>query len=163
MDELEKLSHALGDLADVVDLDKLVDRLSSIDAEDVVDPDEVFRALAHALSGAAEWLGDIAGSARETGARVAGGSARWVVPLGAGAAVYAAARNAPAIARSVREHAPEAPDLELGSRVKELTHVGGEKDGSSGRRRSTEPRTLRNHLRARAAHRERRRKQFFTR
>jgi hypothetical protein len=78
MGELEKLSHALGDLADVVDLDKLVDRLSSIDAEDVVDPDEVFRALAHALSGAAEWLGDIAGSARETGARVAGGSARWV-------------------------------------------------------------------------------------
>jgi hypothetical protein len=47
--------------------------------------------------------------------------------------------------------------------VKELTHVGGEKDGSSGRRRSTDTRTLRNHLRARAAHRERRRKQFFTR
>jgi len=162
MGELERLSHALGDLADVVDLDKLVDRLSSMDAEDVVDPDEVFRALAHALSGAGEWLGDIGGAARETGARVAGGSARWVIPLGAGAAVYAAARNAPAIARSLREHTPEAPDLELGSRMKELAHVGGEKGGSS-RRRSTDPRTLRNHLRARAAHRERRRKQFFAR
>jgi hypothetical protein len=161
MGELERLSHALGDLADVVDLDKLVDRLSSMDAEDVVDPDVVFRALAHALSGAAEWLGDIGGAARETGARVAGGSARWVIPLGAGAAVYAAARNAPAIARSVREHTPEAPDLELGSRMK-LAHVGGEKGGSS-RRRSTDPRTLRNHLRARAAHRERRHKQFFAR
>jgi hypothetical protein len=161
MGELEKLSHALGDLADVVDLDKLVDRLGSIGADDV-DPDELFRAVSHVLSDVAEWLGDIAGSARETGARVAGGSARWVIPLGAGAAVYAAARNAPAIARSVREHAPEAPDVELGNRMKELAHVGGEKGGSS-RRRSTDSRTLRNHLRARAAHRERRRKQFFAR
>jgi hypothetical protein len=160
MGELEKLSHALGDLADVVDLDKLGDRLGSIGAEDVVDPDELFRVVSHALSDAAEWLGDIAGSARETGARVAGGTARWVIPLGAGAAVYAAAKNAPAIARSVREHAPEAPDLE--HRVKELAHVSGEKGGSS-RRRSTDPRTLRNHLRARAAHRERRRKQFLAR
>jgi len=162
MGELESLNHALGDLADVVDLNKLVDRLSSIDADDVVDPDEVFRALAHALSGAAEWLGDFTGSARETGARIAGGSARWVIPLGAGAVAYAAAKNASAIARSVREHAPEAPDLELGSRVKELAPSGGRKRSSSPRG-STDPRTLRNHLRARAAHRERRRKQFFTR
>ena len=162
MGELERLSHALGDLADVVDLNKLVDRLSSIDAEDVVDPDEVYQALAHTLSGAAEWLGDLTGSVRETGARIAGGSARWVIPVGAGAAAYAAAKNAPAIARSLREHAPEAPDLELGSRVKELAHVGGQKSGSS-LGRSTDPRALRNHLRARAAHRDRRRKQFFTR
>jgi hypothetical protein len=92
----------------------------------MADFDEIANTIVERVAGMAERLGDGAEAARRAGARVAGGHAQWIVMPAAGAALYAAAKNAPASGRSIRhvyERASDGPDFDLVSLVKDLTGV----------------------------------------
>jgi hypothetical protein len=69
---------------------------------------------------------EIANTIVERVAGMAERLAQWIVMPAAGAALYAAAKNAPASGRSIRhvyERASDGPDFDLVSLVKDLTGV----------------------------------------
>jgi hypothetical protein len=167
----QKAIEQVTQLAELVDLDVIAEKLRLVQAGD--DPDLELGELAHeiaaAASRAAEWVGQFSHAARQTGGRATAG-AGWLLPLGAGAAAMAVVKNGPAIARSLREVKRRAaevpPHLPTGGRLKGLVDFSGsgvDDDRSPAARRHTDRRALRDHLRARAEHRYRRRQQFFSR
>jgi hypothetical protein len=168
MKDVDKLVQmAFGQLAELVDLDSAVERLRSLDGRDAQDIElgELMHELAGAASGAVNWAGQLSHAVRDGSGRL-GGSARWVLPLGLGAAAVAAAKNRATIARSL-QHAKDwaggvPGDVHVPHHLTGLVDIrddAGAKQRSTGAGRSGS-RALREHLRIRAEHREQRRRFF---
>jgi hypothetical protein len=150
------LRKAFEQLTELVELDGIVERLGTPGGRDApdVDLDEILRELANVASGAMNRVSQLSHAVRQ-GGRLTGGGARWIVPFAVGAAAMAAAKNRIALARALEQAKDQGVGLAGDVRIphhRPRLVAGG---GTAGR---SDPRTLRENLRIRAEHRERRRR-----